>query len=42
MARAFYKGDRGFQRAVGWSVIANNLVMVARFQRRRERQPAAR
>ena len=41
MARAFYKGDRGFQRAVGWSVIANNLVMVARFQRRRERQPAA-
>jgi IS5 family transposase len=36
MARAFYKGDRGFKRAVGWSVIANNLVMIARFQRRQE------
>lgn len=41
MARAFYKGDYGFKRAVGWSVIANNLVMIARFQRRQERKRAA-
>jgi len=30
MGRAVYKGDYGFQRHVGWSVIANNLVNIAR------------
>jgi len=40
MARACYQGDCGFQRAVGWSVIANNLVMIAPFQRRQERKRA--
>ena len=30
MERAVYKGDNGFQRHVGWSVIANNLVNIAR------------
>ena len=38
MARACYQGDRGFQRAVGWSVIANNLVMMARYKRRQQRE----
>lgn len=36
MARACYKGEEGFKRAVSWSVIANNLVMIARFKRRRQ------
>ena len=30
MDRARYKGDEGFSRGVGWSVIANNLVAIAR------------
>jgi hypothetical protein len=30
MARAHSKGDRGFKRHVGWSIIANNLVSIAR------------
>jgi len=30
MLRAFYKGDKGFKRFVGWSVIAQNLVSIAR------------
>jgi IS5 family transposase len=30
MKRAMYKGDSGIQRYVGWSVIANNLVSMAR------------
>jgi hypothetical protein len=30
MARATYKGDAGFKRAVGWSVICQNLVSIAR------------
>ena len=36
MARAFYKGDQGFKRFVGWSVIAQNLVSMARAQARRK------
>ena len=41
MARACYKGEEGFERAVGWSVIANNLVMIARFKRRpKEKRPS--
>jgi len=41
MGRAVYKGDRGFQRHVGWSVIANNLVNIARARQiRKERQDA--
>jgi IS5 family transposase len=41
MVRAFYKGDRGFKRYVGWSIIANNLVSIARVRaRRKTRQDA--
>ena len=41
MGRAVYKGDRGFQRHVGWSVIANNLVNIARARQvRKGRQDA--
>ena len=36
MARAFYKGDRGFKRFVGWSVISQNLVSIARTLARRK------
>jgi IS5 family transposase len=36
MARAFYKNDRGFKRFVGWSVIAQNLVSIARAKARRK------
>ena len=42
MLRAFYKGDRGFKRYVGWSIIANNLVSIARVRRKRETQKDAR
>jgi IS5 family transposase len=42
MARARYKGDRGFKRDVGWSVITNNLVSIARVrERRKEHNDAA-
>ena len=34
MARATYKGDHGFQRYVGWSVITKNLFSIAREQAR--------
>ena len=37
MWRAFYKGDRGFQRYVGWSVITKNLFSLARWQERKKR-----
>lgn len=37
MVRATYKGEPGFQRYVGWSVIAKNLVSIARFLERRKR-----
>jgi IS5 family transposase len=36
MARARYQGARGFTRYVGWCVIGQNLVSMARVQRRRE------
>lgn len=35
MRRATYKGDRGFQRYVGWCVITKNLFSIARAQARR-------
>lgn len=35
--RAFYKGERGFQRYVGWSVITKNLFSLARWQERKRR-----
>ncbi|HTP28645.1 MAG TPA: ISNCY family transposase [Anaeromyxobacteraceae bacterium] len=39
MARAYYKGDSGFKRFVGWSVISQNLVSIARaLSRRKARQ----
>jgi IS5 family transposase len=41
MERAFYKGNAGFKRFVGWSVISQNLVSVARvLSRRKARQDA--
>lgn len=33
MARVKYKDDRGFKSGVGWSVIAHNLVSIARLQK---------
>jgi hypothetical protein len=38
MVRALYKGERGFQRYVGWSVITKNLVSIARWQERRKQK----
>ena len=35
MARATYKGEPGFQRYVGWSVITKNLCAIARWQKGR-------
>ncbi len=37
MVRAMYKGDQGFQRSVGWSVITKNLCAIARWQTRHTR-----
>jgi IS5 family transposase len=44
MDRAHYKGDVGFKRHVGWSVIANNLTRIARTrtQRRASAMPKKR
>jgi len=39
MARARYKGESGFQRYVGWSVITKNLFSIARWQERRKQEP---
>jgi IS5 family transposase len=36
MLRASYKGDRGFKRHVGWSIITHNLVSIARMRARRK------
>ena len=41
MVRAMYKGEPGFQRYVGWSVIAKNLVSIARFLERRKKSDGA-
>ncbi len=38
MERAGYKGESGFKRSVGWSVITNNLVSIARVLSRRRRK----
>jgi IS5 family transposase len=38
MLRAMYKGEEGFERYVGWCVITQNLVCIARQQVRREAQ----
>jgi IS5 family transposase len=38
MLRATYKGERGFQRYVGWSVITKNLFSIARWQDRRKEE----
>jgi IS5 family transposase len=38
MLRATYKGERGFERYVGWCVITHNLVSIAREQVRRKVQ----
>jgi len=35
MRRASYRGDRGFQRCVGWCLITKNLFSIARDQARR-------
>lgn len=36
MLRATYKGDQGFKRYVGWCVISQNLISIARVKRRRK------
>lgn len=36
LLRANYKGDRGFKRHVGWSIITHNLVSIARERARRK------
>ncbi len=41
MARAHYKGARGFERFVGWCVIAQNLVAIARVQSRKKTEQNA-
>ena len=41
MVRAMYKGDHGFQRYVGWSVITKNLCAIARWQKRRRKRRRA-
>jgi len=38
MRRATYKGEPGFKRYVGWSVITKNLFSLARFLERRKRR----
>lgn len=40
MKRASYKGDPGFKRYVGWSVITKNLFSIARWQERRKKRRA--
>ena len=42
MVRALYKGERGFQRYVGWSVITKNLVSIARWQERAKQRQRSR
>jgi IS5 family transposase len=41
MERASYKGEAGFTRFVGWSVISQNLVSIARAKTRREAKRSA-
>ena len=41
MLRAMYKGEHGFQRYVGWSIISKNLFSIARYQEYQKRKPAA-
>jgi hypothetical protein len=41
MDRAHYKGDVGFKRYVGWSVISNNLTRIARTRAARKAQSPA-
>jgi len=38
LVRAHYKDDRGFKRNVGWGVVANNLVSIARAKRKKIQQ----
>jgi transposase, IS5 family len=42
MKRATYKGDPGFRRYVGWSVITKNLFSIARWLERKKREEAER
>jgi IS5 family transposase len=37
MKRATYKGERGFQRFVGWCMITKNLFSIARYQEHKKR-----
>jgi transposase, IS5 family len=41
MLRATYKGEHGFKRYVGWSVITKNLFSIARWRERRKRRSNA-
>jgi IS5 family transposase len=41
MLRARYKGERGFKRYVGWSIISKNLFSIARYKEYQRLKPAA-
>jgi IS5 family transposase len=41
MLRAMYKGERGFNRYVGWCIISKNLFSIARYQQYQKLKPAA-
>jgi IS5 family transposase len=41
MLRAMYKGERGFKRYVGWSIISKNLFSIARYQEYQRLKPVA-
>jgi IS5 family transposase len=41
MRRAFYKGETGFQRHIGWAVIAHNLVAMTRAAKSKNNEPAS-
>jgi IS5 family transposase len=41
MLRAMYKGERGFNRYVGWSIISKNVFSIARYQQYQRLKPTA-
>jgi transposase, IS5 family len=41
MLRAMYKGERGFKRYVGWSIISKNLFSIARYHEYQKRKQDA-
>jgi hypothetical protein len=41
MLRAMYKGEHGFKRYVGWSIISKNLFSIARYHEYQKRKQDA-